>query len=59
MCIRDRGTASQAVRLVQTNAAINHGNSGGPMVDEKGNVVGVNTVGVENVPVSYTHLGLL
>ena len=41
------GTASQDVQLVQTNTAINQGNSGGPMLDEHGNVVGVNTVGVD------------
>jgi serine protease Do len=49
--IKDAGSTSLQ-DLIQTDAAINHGNSGGPLLDLNGNIVGINTAVVRSTGMS-------
>ncbi|MBP3581107.1 MAG: trypsin-like peptidase domain-containing protein, partial [Clostridia bacterium] len=40
----DYGTNQKTMTLIQTNATINHGNSGGPLINTRGQVIGINTL---------------
>ena len=42
--IEDERKSSYMEDLIQTDASINSGNSGGPLIDKEGNVIGITTV---------------
>jgi len=53
----DRRVASPWQPTIQTDAAINHGNSGGPLLDMNGKIVGVNVMLISRVS-EFNGIGL-
>ena len=53
-----RTVRSPYVRYIQTDTAINTGNSGGPLVNTAGNVVGINSLIVNPQPQPKVHAGV-
>ncbi len=55
---RSVDVAGRAMTLMQTNAALNSGNSGGPLINVYGQVIGINTMKMTGVNMEATVEGL-
>lgn len=51
-------TSGTGLQLIQTDTVIQHGNSGGPLINENGSVIGINSNGVTSADISESGIDI-